>query len=195
MSVDRYDEADALDRMRDEEFDYDSPFVGLLNDRGIVERNIVSPLRPTTKLQNDRGTVLHSYGLGPCGYDACLSSEFFVQTEHDFEKMIFSNKMLLLPGGAILGATEETFHMPDDIGGEVWGKSSYARQFVHVLCTPLEPGWTGRITLEIVNLGRQAVPLHVGQGICQVRFYTLTGPTSMPYSGKYQNAMTVEKAK
>lgn len=97
----------------------------------------------------------------------------------------------LYPGQSVLASTQEWFYIPPTLVGEVWGKSSYARQFILVNATPLEPGWAGQITLEITNLGPRTVRLLVGQGICQVRYQRLTSETSIPYGGRYQDQVGV----
>lgn len=150
----------------------------------LVEAGFISPASERV----DKPTVTYSYGIGPAGYDARLFNEFMLPdgglvVDHKFYD--------LFPYQSVLCSTQEWFHIPANLVGEVWGKSSLARQFILVNATPLEPGWSGQITLEISNIGPKIVRLFVGQGICQVRFQRLTSPTSIPYKGRYQDQVGV----
>jgi dCTP deaminase len=53
--------------------------------------------------------------------------------------------------------------------------------------TVIEPGWSGWLTLEIANHGREAITLTRGVGIAQILFHPLDKPTALKYTGKYQN--------
>ena len=77
----------------------------------------------------------------------------------------------LAPHSQVLAESVEVFHMPDDVTGVCWGKSSYARCGLLVNVTPLECGWRGRLTIELTNLSPLPIRLHVGQGIAQVVFF------------------------
>src|SRR5262249_6835522 len=54
--------------------------------------------------------------------------------------------------------------IPPDLVGLVEGRSSWARVGVtiHVTAPKIDPGFDGRITLEMVNFGRVAVDLRAG---------------------------------
>lgn len=144
-------------------------------------------IRPASE-RVDKPAVKYSYGIGPAGYDARLDREFLLPNDIRIED---PTSYTLLPYQSVLCTTKEWFYIPPEMVGEVWGKSSLARQFILVNATPLEPGWSGQITLEISNIGPNTVKLMVGQGICQVRFQRLTSPTSIPYKGRYQDQVGV----
>ena len=85
----------------------------------------------------------------------------------------------------------ERFHIPDDVAGVCWGKSSYARCGLLVNVTPLEPGWKGVLTIELANLSPLPIRLHIGQGIAQVVFFRGNRPlrtyAEKEAGGVYQN--------
>jgi deoxycytidine triphosphate deaminase len=107
------------------------------------------------------------------------------------------DEYILWPGTAVLGHTLEYFRIPNDIHCTVVGKSTLARLFVHPMVTPLEAGWEGQATLEIVNLGNRPVALTPGMGIVQVEFHAVDFPDQSyaDKKGKYQKQTGVEVAK
>ena len=80
----------------------------------------------------------------------------------------------------------EEFDIPDNITGIATGKSTYARCGVQCIVTPLESGWKGFLTIEIVNNSDQHVVIYPYAGIVQINFYEHEVVTN-PYDGKYQN--------
>ena len=154
---------------------------GILNDREIralcEKERMISPFVP-----EQAGKP--SYGLGSFGYDMRLGSKFRVPIgginavldpidfpRGHFREMEAMHTLEIAPGSQVLAESVETFHIPDDIAGVCWGKSSYARCGLLVNVTPLEPGWKGVLTLELANLSPLPIRLHIGQGIAQVVFF------------------------
>ena len=130
-----------------------------------------------------------SYGLGSFGYDLRLGKRFLVPLggvtaildpvdfpESHFREIEGDNVLEIAPNSQVLAESVERFHMPEDICGVCWGKSSYARCGLLVNVTPLEPGWRGVLTIELANLSPLPIRLHVGQGIAQVVFFRGTRP-------------------
>ena len=111
-----------------------------------------------------------TFGLGPAGYDVRIAEP-----------------IMLAPGSAALASTIEHFTMPADLLGRVADKSTWARRFVAVQNTIIEPGWRGYLTLEISNHGRDAVTIEAGSPIAQIIFDVLDEPAERPYAGKYQD--------
>lgn len=79
---------------------------------------------------------------------------------------------VLAPGQCALASTFERFTLPNDLLGQVHGKSSIGRLFLQTHCTAglLDPGWRGYITLELTNLSPYAWVLRPGMRIAQVTF-------------------------
>ena len=103
-----------------------------------------------------------------------------------------SEGYVLQPGEFALGSTYERVRIPPDLVARVEGRSSIGRLAVVVHATAgfIDPGFEGRITLELSNLGRCAVKLYPGMRISQVVFHTMTSPAERPYGpgrgSKYQ---------
>jgi dCTP deaminase len=78
--------------------------------------------------------------------------------------------------------------MPCDLQGEIFGRSSVARQWVlaHTVSGPLEPGWRGYLTLEMVNLSWGFRHYKKGDRVAQVKFSRTDLPAEPGYRGRYQ---------
>jgi len=91
------------------------------------------------------------------------------------------------PSHTALAFTAEDLDLPNFIGAQVADKSSYARVFVSALNTFADPGFTGNLTLELINHGPEPVTIKAGDPIVQLLFTTLDQSTTNPYVGKYQH--------
>lgn len=89
----------------------------------------------------------------------------------------------LQPGACVLGSTLELIHCPTDYVARVEGKSSLGRLFmtVHVTAGFIDPGFSGQVTLEIVNHGPWTIILWPGMRIAQVNFAEMSSPCLKPY--------------
>ena len=90
---------------------------------------------------------------------------------------------IIHPGEFTLATTYETVKLPADIVARVEGRSSMGRLGVtmHVTAGYIDPGFEGKITLEISNIGKMPVALYPGQRVCQIVFETMTSPSAKPY--------------
>lgn len=95
-------------------------------------------------------------------------------------------RWLLGQGALYLGVTEETVSVPTNMLGMLHGVSSLGRLglLIHATAGVVDPGWTGRLTLEIVSLGG-AIYLTPGQRIAQITYQYMTTPAQHPYDGRY----------
>ncbi len=90
---------------------------------------------------------------------------------------------IIHPGEFALATTYETVKLPDDLVARVEGRSSMGRLGItmHVTAGDIDPGFEGKITLEISNIGKMPVALYTGQRVCQIVFETMTTPSLRPY--------------
>lgn len=108
---------------------------------------------------------------------------------------------IVQPGEFILGVTQETITVPDDLVVRVEGRSSLGRLgiIVHSTAGFVDPGFSGTITLEISNLNRLPVALYPGMRICQLAFEMMTSPAETPYNSKpgskYQGQILPEESR
>lgn len=106
---------------------------------------------------------------------------------------------MLQPHEFVLAETLEEFRLPDCIAGQLALKSSRAREGIeHLLAGYVDPGYAGRLTLELQNArSMHAVPLWPGMRIGQIVFHTLTVLPSKDYSktGRYHGDTQVQASK
>ncbi len=93
---------------------------------------------------------------------------------------------LLHPGQFALGSTLEAVTIPDDIVARIEGKSSLARYglLIHSTAGFVDPGWTGKLTLEFSNVGILGITLYRGMKIGHISFTLLTTPAENPYGSR-----------
>jgi dCTP deaminase len=109
--------------------------------------------------------------------------------------------LTLFPGDFCLATTEEYIRVPDDLVARVEGKSSLGRLGLtcHATAGFIDPGFEGRITLELYNMNPNPIVLRPGRAICQLSFMTLTEPAERPYGhpdlgSKYQGQKTTQES-
>lgn len=100
---------------------------------------------------------------------------------------------MLHPGEFVLGSTREHIELPDDLVARLEGKSSLGRigLLIHSTAGFVDPGWRGRLTLELSNVARLPIALYPGMKIGQISFLRLSTPAERLYGSpelgsKYQ---------
>lgn len=105
--------------------------------------------------------------------------ESYMESFHITDKEPF----IIHPGEFALATTFERVKLPDNLVARVEGRSSMGRLGItmHVTAGYIDPGFCGKITLEISNIGKMPVALYPGQRVCQIVFETMTSPAEKPY--------------
>lgn len=112
-----------------------------------------------------------------------------------------SRPFILHPGEFILGTTQEHIKMADDLVGMIDGRTSLGRLgiSIHTTSAGINPGWEGRLTLEISNSGKMPVALYPGMRVCKLSFVKLSSPPEKTYQtkegAKYQSQNGLEESK
>lgn len=113
-----------------------------------------------------------------------LSKKYLIRVPEDTSQKVFRrhNQIVIKPGGFLLWQTREIVGTPEedpDLICFVDGKSTRARTglIVHLTAPTIHAGWSGKITLEIANLG----PFHLKlqeyeDAIAQLTVSTITSP-------------------
>ena len=98
------------------------------------------------------------------------------------------NPYKLEPGRLIIGKTLETVQLPHHIAGRIEGKSSLARLglAVHVTAPTVLAGFSGRLYLEMHNVGPYPIELKENMQIAQLALERTGLPPSSPYGGQFQ---------
>jgi dCTP deaminase len=144
--------------------------------------------------------------FGSCSVDFRLGQEFSV-FEHSRHALIDprdrtaiqdlmrtitvpdGEPFILQPGEFALAITQESLELDDDVLGRLEGRSSLGRIgiIVHGTAGLFDPGWRGRATLELSNLGVMPVALYPGMRICSFTFEQLSSRVEVPYHKKSSN--------
>jgi dCTP deaminase len=144
--------------------------------------------------------------FGSCSIDFRLGAEFsiFEHSRHPYidvrDKGAIQDLMrtvevppgepfILQPREFALAITEESLELDDDVLGRLEGRSSLGRIgiIVHGTAGLFDPGWRGKATLELSNLGIMPVALYPGMRVCSFTFEQLSSSVSVPYYKKLGN--------
>lgn len=122
------------------------------------------------------------------GYALHLGSKF-KSGKAVVKKDIFYMK----PGDFCLAETKEIVNIPTDLVGILEGKSSLARKglTIHITSSRIDPGFNGKIVLELFNAGDSTIQLQAGMPIGVLGLEELTDPYE--YKGTYCSNNGVKK--
>jgi dCTP deaminase len=116
-----------------------------------------------------------------------LTEEVVIEDERPF---------FIHPGEFVLASTHEILGLPDDIVAQVEGKSSLGRLglLIHATAGFVDPGWTGKLTLELSNVAKMPIALYYRMKIGQLSFQRMSTPVDRTYGSaelgsKYQGQM------
>lgn len=182
----------------------------ILNDNQIcdlAQKGMITPFHAQS-VREVNGVKILSYGTSSFGYDVRLRDEVEIFTNVNggvldpkrpnprtmVKGEIFQDEdggryVILPPNSYMLGATMEVFDIPRDVMVVCLGKSTYARMAVLCNTTPIEPGFKGRVVIELANGSSLPVRVYLGEGVAQFLF--LKGEDcAVSYAdraGKYMN--------
>jgi dCTP deaminase len=99
-------------------------------------------------------------------------------------------ELILRPGAAVLGCTSETVRIPLENMAWISTKGSVARGFlaIHSCDGQVDPGFVGKITLELVNQGPLTLALRPGMAIANLYLWELKTPLRRGYKGRFWGA-------
>jgi dCTP deaminase len=182
---------------------------GILNDLQIEElvreHNMIESFIPEQRRSLEDGSKAISFGLTSYGYDIRIKDTFLIFNDLKsgrIDPLNFSESDCLIPHEGpycdipprsyILAHTVEKFNMPADVIGRCVGKSTYARCGLIINVTPLEPSWSGHLTLELANATPCPLRVYANMGIGQIQFEkglpAKVTYANRPYgAGKYQD--------
>lgn len=156
-----------------------------VNGKSLLEAAPITDM--VTEKNRYEGT---SYGLSEAGYDIRIKQSIkFVNDAYGARTIVTdpeTGEADTFMGHFVLASSMEHFQTPHNLVGTVKDKSTWARQGLSVFNTVIEPGWNGKLTLELVYHGFADLEILPGQGIAQV-LYGLLSDHGDYGNGKYQN--------
>jgi dCTP deaminase len=97
-------------------------------------------------------------------------------------------QLVLAPGDSILACTYEIVDIPLHVMGFIQTKGRMARSFLAQLTDgQIDPGYRGKITLELVNLGSLRLALRPMMPIVNLYIWSLSERVE-GYNGRYQDS-------
>ena len=102
-------------------------------------------------------------------------------------KEVVTDKIVLPPHTFLLATTMEYIKLPNNMVSFVEGRSSIGRMGLFIQNAGwVDPGFEGKITLELYNANNFPIELEAGRRICQLVFGYMDADALNPYRGKYQ---------
>ena len=140
---------------------------------------------------------LEKDAIQPASIDCTLGDDFLVVDENRMEtitlnseikyRQLKANTITLPPHSFLLATTREHVELSNDLTAFVEGRSSIGRMGLFIENAGwVDPGFKGRITLELFNANSLPIKLEAGRRICQLVFCKMETVASRPYKGKYQ---------
>jgi dCTP deaminase len=114
-------------------------------------------------------------------YDFCLGNTYRDHRDPSQTDLGPDDTLKLLPGMAVVVATEEEVHFPQSLFGVIVPKVSLLHEGVSNTTSKIDPGYNGRLYITIFNLGKKPIELKRGQKICSV-FLLRVGPGARLYN-------------
>lgn len=196
--------------------------MAVLSDRDIRKR-LRPHTDEGVKALSDREFFTRDLGISPCeehqvqpaSVDLTLADEWLIFEPGPFSSegiepidideaknvkttKIVADEYVLQPHELILCSTQEYVDIPHDMQAQVHGKSSIGRLglLVHITAGFIDPGFKGKIVLEMYNLNARPIILRAGKPICQMSMTHLSSPAEFPYGhpklrSKYQDQREV----
>jgi dCTP deaminase len=119
---------------------------------------------------------------GGSGIDPAKQVGPMVAKSQECVTIAVGEPLWLHPGQFVLGATLEYLRFPPHLGGYVLGRSSWGRVGLLVATAiMIQPGFSGCLTLELVNHGESPIALYAGCRIAQLAIHTLQAATAHGY--------------
>jgi dCTP deaminase len=105
------------------------------------------------------------------------------QTAHHLN---LRSPFFLHPNEMALANTLEHFRLPISLGAQVTSRSKWGRRgLIIATATAVDPGFSGTITLELVNHGNVPLVLYPGLRVAQIIFHDVEG--AVKYTGALAN--------
>ncbi|MBI4235187.1 dCTP deaminase [Candidatus Peregrinibacteria bacterium] len=142
-------------------------------------------------------TPIDEKSIQPASIDCRLGNHFLIVESNQMDiitldseikyREITSDSITIPPHTFLLATTQEYLEVPDDLTAFVEGRSSIGRIGLFIQNAGwVDPGFKGRITLELYNAGSLPIKLEAGKRICQLVFCKMDRKAENPYKGKYQ---------
>ena len=129
--------------------------------------------------------------LTPNGYDLSIEK---VQIDGSTANSLNDGTVAIKPNSHFLVCTKETVNIPKNLIGNMWTRSSYARQGIVSCYGVVDAGYRGKLTLSFYNSSANFINIKLNETITQLVFIKTTRSVLKEYakrSGNYQNSKDI----
>ncbi|MCD6109401.1 dCTP deaminase [bacterium] len=135
--------------------------------------------------------------IQPASIDCRLGDHYLLVEDTDMDiitldseskyRELTSDSITIPPHTFLLATIAEYIKLPNNLTAFVEGRSSIGRIGLFIQNAGwVDPGFEGKITLELYNANSLPIKLQKGRRICQLVFAKMDQSAENPYSGKYQ---------
>lgn len=111
------------------------------------------------------------------------TSEDHINRAYSIEKGV--KQILIGPREQVLLSTVEQISVPDDVAGFVELRSTWARHGLSMPPTIIDAGFSGTVTLEVVNNAPYRIALKPNVGFAHIIFIKTSSRVEKVYAGSY----------
>jgi len=155
----------------------------------------------TLKKMLDSGELtvkpISEHSIQPASIDCRLGTHYLIVDDTGMDSLTLDSEIkyreiegetiTIPPKSFLLATTMEYVKLPNDLTAFVEGRSSIGRMGLFIQNAGwVDPGFEGKITLEIYNANSLPIKLQAGRRICQLVFCKMDQAAEKPYNGKYQ---------
>jgi deoxycytidine triphosphate deaminase len=121
----------------------------------------------------------------PVRFGIPFDPDFYFEKEQKL-----TSDLIIEPQQNVLACSVSPYAMPKGYFGLIQTKGSLARLFTSVTSNDgqVEPGYCGKLTLEMTNHANFPIAIPAGANIAQLFIFRCSTDAINPYNGKYQNA-------
>ena len=125
-------------------------------------------------------------GITPFAEDSLQPASYDLRCAED--TVLWKGELSLIP-------SMEFISLPADLAATLWGRSSFGRKGVLLCAGYIDPGFRGNLTLCMVNMGSEDIPVAKGTRIIQMLIHPVFGDIETAYNGQYQDIHGVVTSK
>lgn len=148
---------------------------------GLCDRELNNPEGAGFDLR--LGEVYEVFGEGFLGIENRNTPEIkkLVEFDPSKEETFFE----FLPGKYYLVTTVEAVNLPEDIIAFIVSRTTLFRSGIALFNGAVSPGYSGKLTFAMANLGGQKIKIALGARVVHITFQEVDGETNL-YRGQWQ---------
>ncbi len=115
----------------------------------------------------------HEHSLTPIGYDLRVGEYGFSWKTRRQIKITEEKPLLVQPYDTVLISTYERVELSRDFGAVIHARVTLMSEGLSHISTTIDPGWKGRLLIQLHNQRPVAIPLRSQERFCTACFYKM----------------------